>query len=44
MEVIMSKSKPITPAAVFYGGLIAGTLDAADGVVAYYFIGCLNQI
>jgi hypothetical protein len=33
----MSKSKPITlGAAIFYGGLIAGILDAADGVVAYY--------
>jgi hypothetical protein len=43
--MIMSKSKPITPgAAIFYGGLIAGTLDAADGVVAYYFIGGLNPI
>src|ERR1700730_15248596 len=38
MEMIMSKSKPITPgAAIFYGGLIAGILDAADRVVAYYF-------
>ncbi len=45
IQVIMSKSKPITPgAAIFYGGLIAGTLDAADGVVAYYFIGGLNPI
>ena len=34
----MSKSKPITlGAAIVYGGLIAGILDAADGVVAYYF-------
>jgi hypothetical protein len=31
MEMIMSKSKPITlGAAIFYGGLIAGILDAAD--------------
>ena len=43
--MIMSKSKPITPAAaIFYGGLIAGILDATDGVVAYYFIGGLNPI
>jgi hypothetical protein len=41
----MSKSKPITPgAAILYGGLIAGILDATDGVVAYYFIGGLNPI
>ncbi|HXB67105.1 MAG TPA: hypothetical protein VNY05_02625 [Candidatus Acidoferrales bacterium] len=34
----MSKSKPITlGAAIFYGGLIAGTLDEVDIVVAYYF-------
>ena len=39
----MSKSKPITPrAAIFYGGLIAGILDATDGVVAYYLIGGLE--
>jgi hypothetical protein len=45
MEMIMSKSKPITPAAaIFYGGLIAGILDVTDGVVAYYFIGGLNPI
>jgi hypothetical protein len=45
IQMIMSKSKPITPgAAIFYGGLIAGTVDAADGVVAYYFIGGLNPI
>ena len=43
--MIVSKSKPITPgAAIFYGGLIAGILDATDGVVAYYFIGGLNPI
>jgi hypothetical protein len=45
MEMIMSRSKPITPgAAIFYGGLIAGILDATDGVVAYYFIRGLNPI
>ena len=45
MEMIMSKSKPITPgAAIFYGGLIAGILDAADGVVAYYFAAGFNPI
>jgi hypothetical protein len=45
MEKIMSKSKLITPGvAIFYGGLIAGILDATDGVVAYYFIGGLNPI
>jgi len=43
--MIMSESKPITPgAAIFYGGLTAGILDAADGVVANYFIGGLNPI
>jgi hypothetical protein len=43
MEMIMSKSKPITlAAAIFYGGLIAGILDAADGVVAYYFAAGFN--
>ena len=43
--MIMSKSKPITPsAAIFYGGLIAGVLDATDGVIAYYFIEGLNPI
>src|SRR5882757_5908943 len=42
---IMSKSKPITlGAAIFYGGLIAGILDAADGVVAYYFAAGFNPI
>ena len=41
----MSKSKPITlGAAIFYGGLIAGILDAADGVVAYYFAAGFNPI
>jgi hypothetical protein len=45
MEMIMSKSKPITPgAAIFYGGLIAGILDAADGVGAYYFAADFNPI
>src|ERR1700751_5060930 len=45
MEMIMSKSKPITPgAAVFYGGLIAGILDAADGVLAYYFAAGFNPV
>jgi uncharacterized membrane protein YagU involved in acid resistance len=45
MEMIMSKSKPITlGAAIFYGGLIAGILDAADGVVAYYFAAGFNPI
>ena len=43
--MIMSKSKPITlGAAIFYGGLIAGILDAADGFVAYYFTACFNPI
>src|SRR5260370_1187023 len=45
IQMIMSKSKAITPgAAIFYGGLIAGILDATDGAVAYYFIGGLNPI
>jgi hypothetical protein len=45
MEMIMSKSKPITlGAAIFYGGLIAGILDAADGFVAYYLAAGLNPI
>jgi len=43
--MIMSKSNPVTPGvAIFYGGLIAGILDAADGVVAYYFAAGLNPI
>ena len=43
--MIMSKSKPMTlGAAIFYGGLIAGILDAADGVVAYYFAAGFNPI
>jgi hypothetical protein len=45
MEMIMSKSKPNSlGAAIFYGGLIAGILDAADGVVAYYFAAGFNPI
>ncbi len=41
----MSKSKPITlGAAIFYGGLIAGTLDAVDNVVAHYFTAGFNPI
>jgi hypothetical protein len=43
--MIMSKSKPIAlGAAIFYGGLIAGILDAADNVVAYYFIAGFDPI
>ena len=43
--MIMSKSKPITlGAAIFYGGLIAGILDAADAFAAYYFIAGFNPI
>jgi hypothetical protein len=45
MDMIMSKSKPITlGAAILYGGLIAGILDAADGFVAYYFAAGFNPI
>jgi hypothetical protein len=46
MEMIMSKSKPITlGVAIFYGGLIAGILGAADNITAYYFAaGCLNFV
>jgi uncharacterized membrane protein YagU involved in acid resistance len=45
MEMIMSRSKPITlGAAIFYGGLIAGILDAADGFVAYYLAAGFNPI
>jgi hypothetical protein len=45
MEIIMSKSKPTTPgAAIFYGGLTAGILDAADGFAAYYFAAGFNPI
>ena len=45
MEMIMSKSKPITlGAAIFYGGLIAGILDVSDSVVAYYFAAGFNPI
>jgi hypothetical protein len=43
--MIVSKSKPITPgAAIFYGGLIAGILDAADGFTAYYFAAGFNPV
>ena len=45
MEMIMTKSKTITPgAAIFYGGLIAGILDATDGFAAYYFAAGFNPI
>lgn len=41
----MSKSKSITQgAAIFYGGLVAGILDAADGFTAYYFAAGFNPI
>ena len=41
----MSGSKSLTfPGAVFYGGLIAGILDAGDGVVAYYLAQGFNPI
>jgi uncharacterized membrane protein YagU involved in acid resistance len=41
----MSESKSLTlSSAVLYGGLIAGILDAADGVVAYYLAQGLNPI
>jgi uncharacterized membrane protein YagU involved in acid resistance len=41
----MSRSKPITlGAAIFYGGLIAGILDVADGFVAYYLAAGFNPI
>jgi len=41
----ISKSKPITlGAAIFYGGLIAGILDATDGFLAYYFAAGFNPI
>jgi len=41
----MSKSRPITVgAAIFYGGLIAGILDASDSVVASYLAEGLNPI
>ena len=43
--MIVSKSKPITPgAAIFYGGVIAGILDAADDVVAYHFAAGFSPI
>jgi hypothetical protein len=36
--MIISRSKPNSlGVAIFYGGLIAGMLDAVDGFVAYYF-------
>jgi uncharacterized membrane protein YagU involved in acid resistance len=45
MEMTMSKAKAITlGAAIFYGGLIAGILDASDGVVAYYFAAGLSPV
>jgi hypothetical protein len=45
MEMVMSKSKPNSlGAAIFYGGLIAGILDATDGFVAYYFAAGFNPI
>jgi uncharacterized membrane protein YagU involved in acid resistance len=45
MEMIVSTSKPIIlSAAIFYGGLIAGILDAADSMVAYYFAAGFNPI
>jgi len=38
-----SKSRPITlGTAIFYGGLIAGILDATDAVAAYYFVAGFN--
>ena len=41
----MSESKSLTlSSAVLYGGLIAGVLDAADGVVAYYLARGFNPI
>jgi hypothetical protein len=43
--MIMSKSRPITLGAViFYGGLIAAILDAADVLAAYYFAAGFNPI
>src|ERR1700730_16869244 len=43
--MMMSKSKPITlGAAIFYGGLVAGILDAADSFVAFYFAAGFNPI
>jgi hypothetical protein len=45
MEMFISKSKPITlGAAIFYGGLIAGILDATDGFVAYYLVAGFSPI
>ncbi len=41
----MPESKSLTlSTAVIYGGLLAGILDAADGVVAYYLAYGLNPI
>ena len=41
----MSRSKSLTVFdAIVYGGLIAGILDAADGVVAYYLAQAFNPI
>ena len=43
--MIISRSKPNSlGAAIFYGGLIAGMLDAVDGFVAYYFAAGFNPI
>jgi hypothetical protein len=45
MEMIISRSKPNSlGAAIFYGGLIAGMLDAVDGFVANYFAAGFNPI
>src|ERR1700741_2424661 len=45
VEMIMSKSKPIIlGAAIFYGRLIAGILDATDGFAVYYFAAGFNPI
>jgi uncharacterized membrane protein YagU involved in acid resistance len=41
----MSQSKSLTlSSAILYGGLIAGILDAADGVIAYYLAQAFNPI
>ena len=43
--MIISRSKPNSlGAAIFYGGLIAGMLDAVDGFVANYFAAGFNPI
>ena len=45
MEMIVSTSKPIIlGAAIFYGGLIAGILDGADNMAAYYLAAGFNPI